>query len=76
MMDQEAQIFSNLLDHSIPVTGCALAIERERGVPGAVRSIQEPSPTRIVTIHHPHGLTHGPREMRNRGVDGDYDIEL
>src|SRR5262245_2549341 len=63
-----------MIEYACPVACRALPKQARRWIPRASVTVQSPAPIGRVSEHDPHRLAHGAREMRNRGVRRDDEI--
>ena len=69
------QSVANAVDHRAPFIRRFLAEDPQRGIPGAVLPVPQPTPAADEAGQQPSLLTHGSRQVGHRRVDGDYQVE-
>ena len=73
---QSFQVGADTLDHIVPDPGPCLAVEGDRGIPGAIAAIEHPAPTSIKPVKDPHRLAHRRSQVRGRGVHRDHQVKV
>lgn len=70
-----AQHPGDVPDHARPIAWGSLLEQPRRGIPRTVRSIAYPAPALIVTVQNPHRLARCARQMRDRCIDANDQIQ-
>ena len=70
------QIVFESLNDGIPIRCLFLSVQLHSRVPRAISSVQKPTPVSVKAIENPCRFTYSPRQMRRRGIDRNYQVQV